>query len=267
MSILTTTIAALGGGAVVALAVLKWTGNLTKDKLNLKWQKDYNREIEILKGEILTNQTLVNLALNTFSSGHGLSQDKRLSSIEEMWSKALEIRDLASPVLVFYSVLLPEEYNDFIKKDTFNVGPISNDHISDLIKETNNIEMNRPYLGEELWSHFHAYRTFMFRLVTKFTMGRENHSLEPWYQDKPLIDIVNTSLLKKDVQMLNFKEITALSDTINLLEQRMLFYIGKIITGEYTSESSFNHARNLMEIVNKTQNIEKKQKNLLKKPS
>jgi hypothetical protein len=252
MEMLWSFLVGIGGGTLGAIGVIKWMGILVKDRLNLKWQQDYKIELENLKAAINRNQAIISSALNTFASGHNLAQEKRLNALDSMWRCILSIRNFVSPVSTFYSILLSDEYVPAIQKnkDIFLVSGITDETLNKFLKEIDYIEVHRPYLGENIWSLFYAYRAFMLRLTYLFIRGKEKNHIEPWHNDNHLIVLLKTSLDEEDLKKINLSQTNSILYGIQLFEQRILIEVNKFINGEYSSEASFKEAKRLMEIVN-----------------
>jgi hypothetical protein len=190
-------IAKLGGIVVILTAIITWTSTRIDEKLSYKWKHEYGKELELIKSKISSEHELYKSSLSQISSGYQFSQERRIKAIEVMWEYIVKLREFISPLHTFYSVLLPDEYDNVILKNTntFGLENISDESINKVLSEMNEkINLQRPFLGENLWGLFFTYRAFICRSAFLFLKGRENHIIQPWYIDKGLINFLKISL-------------------------------------------------------------------------
>lgn len=133
------TVTYLGGGALVILGTSKWISKVIADRLNLEWKSKSDKELEKIKAQLIQNQSIMNAAITNLSSGHQAANERRLKAIEIIWSNILNIRNLCTPAIFFYSILLPKEYNaaDILEKPTFQsiLSQLNMDKISEQINK------------------------------------------------------------------------------------------------------------------------------------
>ena len=246
-----TFIASIGGGAVVAVAVIAWFGNLTRDKINLIWKQEYEKEIELLKSNFNSNLELLRISLTTFSAGHQYSQERRLQAIDLLWQNIISIRDFISPISTFFSVLLPEEYTPVLNKDpdAFLVSRITDKTTSELLNKLDNIETQRPYLGEYIWGLFFTYRSFMLRISFLFQRGKEKGHIKKWHEDTHVLNMLKTSIGDEDFNKLDFAHPMSILYAINMFEQKILIEVNKLVSGEFASEANYKEAKRLLDLV------------------
>lgn len=245
-------IAVIGGWSVLIIGLSSWVGARLAEKLSLKWKQEYQKEIEFLKAKLSSEHELVKSSMSLFASGHQCSQERRLKAIEIMWEVMIKMRDYVSPLINYYSVLLPGEYNDVFnrKDDPFLLSSISYESNTNLISEIGEIiEKQRPFLGEYLWSLFFMYRVFLFRIVFIFIKSKDEGNIIGWYDDKNTLNIVELALSEDERLNNEYKKIGALKLIIDSMEQKVLRVSNKIISGEFASESNFNEAKKLLRAV------------------
>lgn len=246
-------IAILGGWTVVIGALFTWVSARISDRLNLKWKNRYDKEIESLKNELSSSQMLLNSCLSTFSTGYQYSQERRLKAIEIIWEVILEIRKYISPVKLFYTILLPTEYNSIFDNRTFMFGfeSLSEDKLVDITNSCyEKVEQYRPFLGEELWSLFYIYQIFLSRVTHKLINGIKNQHIEAWYNDNATMQLLKTVLTEKELLSYEYKGLYGFNNIIYLLESKILHIINKQISGELASEEGFSKAQKIIRAIN-----------------
>lgn len=229
--------------------------SLFKQRKIMKWSDEYQRGIESLKGDIHKSNEIMKSSLNTFSQGYNQAQEKRLTAIEEMWDKVLKIREYSSNIVTFYTIFLPEEYNDESGFHTsLKMHLPSDEELVCFVSSMDELEMKRPYLGEKSWALFTIYRAFSGRLVMIFKKGVDEGNIKKWHQDKGLMTILGAALNKKEYEKYTkdkLKELDSLIEAVNILEQKILSEFHNTVTGTYASEGSFQQARKINNLLNR----------------
>lgn len=241
------------GVIAIISGIFSWIFYRISERLNLKWKNKYDKEIERIKSGLINENEMYKNSLSLFNSQNQFSQERRLKSIEILWENIIKLRQYGNPLISFYSVLLPSEYNDNIEKimKSLNLQSLSNERSMELSIETDCVEMQRPFLNEELWSLFYTYRAFILRNIYIFLSGVDKGNIKPWYQDSNLVNFLNLSLGNEVVSKINSKSIGSLSEAVTLLEQKIILKCTEITSGEFASEAGFKQARNLIDAVEK----------------
>ncbi|NQX65677.1 hypothetical protein HQN90_06005 [Paenibacillus alba] len=180
-----------------ALEKHKYELELTKVKVNSEHQKD----IEILKSNIAQINDLKKKNLEYYQAIFQVSQSKRLIAIEKVWENYLDIRGYISPIISFYSCLLPKEYLE-VYKEKSSKNPFDLQSLDtrtwipsfDSIKETVEIEKLRPFLGETLYLKVRSAYYVAIRLVYKFKIEYDNGVEYQWINDELLMGHIEVCL-------------------------------------------------------------------------
>ena len=233
-------------GSAVTFGVIKWTGNLVSKKFIIKWQKNSNQEIEKLKAESNIRNDLLKTTLDSFSSGNTYVQEKKIDSIEELWKSTLYIKEKISPLITFYGVLLPEEYNQasIEKGENFKIDKISYSTIIEMSKEIDSIEKLRPFLGEYIWSLYHLYFSFIGRVMFLFRKQCDENNIKPWYTDDHLKEIAME--ISKDTIAIDLEQIDGFQFVLNIFQHKLIKEIDDLISGKKALNSNMEEARRLM---------------------
>ncbi|MHB8276916.1 MAG: hypothetical protein ACYDIA_04600 [Candidatus Humimicrobiaceae bacterium] len=238
--------AAVGGWAVITFAFAEWIGARIAQRLNLKWTKEKEKEIEKLKSDLTRDRDILNSTISAFSRQYQVSQNRRLTSLENLWKNIIKLREFNGPLQLFFNILQPQEYQNALREDGFNISlqSISFENISYLLKEiSSSVEISRPYLGIKLWSFFFIYRAFIGRIVVVFDKGRKESNIKPWYDDKHTMEVLSLALNKEELERISANKLLFLNYAVDSLEQKILNEIEDIITGHSISELSIDQAR------------------------
>ena len=218
----------------------------------------YDEKIENLKGQINLTNSIVEKTINSLENTNQITQQERVIAIKEFWKNFLIIKNLVSEIIHFDRILLESEFNSIftpqwngnqIIPKTLEKFKNSNvfETFSNLEKET---EKLRPFLSEGLWSNFLYLKTFHGRLVYIYCIGSVERETKYWKNDRALLKLVEDSLSKDEIDTVMKTNIGSASLYQNIIEQKILNEINKILTGHYTSNESLNKALELNELFN-----------------
>ena len=239
-------VASVGGWAAITFFIAEWIGARIAQRLNIKWIKEKEKEIEKLKSDLTRDRDILNSTISAISKQYQISQERRLTSLENLWKNIIKLRDYFGPLQLFFNILQPQEYQDALKRDLFNINlqPISFENMSNLLKEIDyEVEISRPYLGIKLWSLFFIYRAFIGRIVVVFDKGRKLSNIKTWYDDKHTMELLSLALNKEEIEKISENKFLYLNYAIDSLEQKILNEIDNIISGQTASELSIDQAR------------------------
>jgi hypothetical protein len=121
--------------------------------------------------------------------------EKRVSATERLWSTVLQLKQDLSMPAYFFTILLPSEYDSALTDSRMHdmVSSITDAHVSAALDRARDIERDRPYLGEKLWSQFFSYRAFLGRLAVLITMGKKRGYIENWKADAGICQILTAA--------------------------------------------------------------------------
>lgn len=242
-------IAYLGGWAVltasIAVIIGKFFAERTADKLKIKWGGEQEEKLEQLRAEITREHSIFTAILNSYSSSHHFSQSNRIKAVQSLWDSTLEIRKIGEIPSFFFGILLEREYNTVYDNDKI-MGNLNSLSFDNTIGKTHQIvesaEKSRPFLGEHLWSLFKLYTMLVGRVSWLLMEGKNKRDIKSWHKDEHTRSIINEIFDEKEM-LGSFKR------TTELLEQKMLFEMLKIISGELAAESDLSKAKKLHELI------------------
>lgn len=250
MNTIETIILSLGGSAAIAAALMKWSSNLIQTKITMSWDQRNKTEIELLKGNLQSNQEVVKLAISSLTSNNQKLLEKQLVAVEEAWSQILYLRESLTSIRRYYSVfefsLNKPDMETFL--NSFDFTPLDNSMFEKLIQDNKKLETYRPYLGEYIWSLFNFYRAFVLRIHFKFEDDYNKGEVKPWHVDESLVGMVVNSLGPDRYEQIDLNSPNSLNQVCTMLETGILSEIEKLISGSNSTEKNYKEARRLMEL-------------------
>lgn len=242
-------VALFGGWSIILVAIASWLGRMSSERLLSRWRRDEQALAENLRNVLANDRLMLETANRTFAAGQDVSQAKRLTAIEHLWSGVLRLRQKLSAPVFFFSILLPSEYDSAIrlgKPFAAALKGVTQEALSEAVLETEALESDRPYLGETLWLQFFVYRAFLGRLWFLVEEGIKTGHVSDWTQDKGVKQLLsNLRSSQSDEFSLASGDVTAINRTLSYLESIMLREISLIVSGKRSSLESFENAKEL----------------------
>jgi hypothetical protein len=162
---------------------------------------------------------------------------KRLAATENLWSAVLDLRDRLSPVVFFYTILVPSEYDTVFEPNSKTrdmVAPITDELVGEAMRHADRVEVGRPYLGDALWSQFFVYRAFLGRLAALIVLGKRRRHIGEWREDSGIRQILGALFEKGQLDgLLGSKDnLNAIYHVLDRLQNLMLNEISHICAGQ-----------------------------------
>jgi len=247
-----------GVGVALVLGGLGLVRSLITDRVISQWRRDENTQVELLKSELASRQSMLESAVHNHTAGQELLQKERFEATRRLWRGAMEIRSgLGFPVL-FFSLLVPEEYDAAVLGDGGGsdlAGLITTEYVNDAMKPLEAVELDRPLLGEKLWLRFFIYRAFLGRLGAIVLLGRKQGHLEDWRLDTGIRQLLPFALPRETVDRLldTTQPLGNPNDVASSIEAVMLQDIDEIISGRVSATESLDNTLRINENINRVQ--------------
>jgi hypothetical protein len=149
---------------------------------------------------------------------------------------------------------LPEsEYN---KEESMKLLKNSSFDLTKILQIKENVEKSRPFLGEHIWSLFVIYTILIGRVSYLLIEGRNKNDIKSWDKDEHIQFILKKLYDDEEIESIfskrtdSFDRVTGSFDrATELLEQKILFEMLKIISGESAAESDFSNVKKFHELM------------------
>jgi hypothetical protein len=247
---LTEIIALLGGWAVIVGGLVVWIGKLVSERVTLNWKEQQHKEMATLEAQLARDRLVMETAIFSFSSGQKAAQEKKIQAAEKIWKHVLEIRKICQSAIFFYSILKPSEYNEVFTKPKIKamISNLDDSVIDQISSNPENLESNRPFLGEKLWLLFFIYRAFLGRISLILVDGLKEGEIKDWRKDHGVHSLLKNILSNEQLTAVMVESPLAMHKAITLLEAMLLEEISFIISGEKASKDTFELAKKLGEL-------------------
>ncbi|BBH14163.1 hypothetical protein [Chromobacterium haemolyticum] len=218
-----------------------------KSELSMK----NNGSIESLKHEVAKEFSAISMAHKTLEGSIAISQQKKVESVEKLWSGIVALKNATPSAFTTVDILLEEEFDKFnctkIKDaQTFKTGEIFGKLIS-LTNTDGTAELTRLHVGEKLWFLFFAYRALYLRLSFEISEGIKKNSLSPWYKTTGMRKMLENFFKQEDLDKMDAMELSKFSYLTTILEGNFLDEARRIVSGQDVSGDAIKYAMLLRE--------------------
>ena len=251
--------AAVSGALVAVLIWLsrEWMSARLKGSI----QHEYDQKLEVHKAQIKAENEVAFLELKTsvereaalhavahasFSEGQKAAMERKLSSVDRLWGKVINLRGSLPPILTFIDVLTVDEYKDAKDHPSFQSmsSELSPEKISSMVGNKDDpIESVRPYVGEYMWAVFFSYQAIMLRLLFLLHIGRDDAAKIEWHKDTGIRQLMEAILTPKELEEFDSTQFGKVTWIQRRLESKILSASSKVISGEEFGDESLKQAR------------------------
>ena len=245
-----------GGIGVVLSAIIIFISKLFNERIIQKWREGSNQRLEELKGLINKNNSVVGTLTQQIGQNFQKILDKRIKATELFWDRILKIKSSIPPVVhLCYQILLDDELNNKTLDNTSTgfgsqIAKLSmNDFSDELAKNSEDINKLRPFISEELWVLMYAYQGFIGRTVYLLVDGYEKGEIKNWKEDSGVKQIVNTVLIKDELEYILKLKIHAYDSMLQLIENKILNELKRLISSDDLTQNSLTELKKINQIL------------------
>ncbi|MBY4692757.1 hypothetical protein K6W21_01470 [Burkholderia latens] len=209
-------------------------------------KKDNAIEVEKLRSQLTHQASMLSLAHKSLSDYAQPFNQRRLTSLGELWQHFVTARAITPPVIVArWDILLPSEYSDGLAKRT--LFEITQEEVIDRIKATDSAENIRPFVGEDLWAYFFTFRAVMGRIGHLYVEGYKKRLLTPWYDDTSIKAMLATLFNESEIADLEKNHIGKLRAVQQMASAKFAKAIQEAASGQRDSEAQLLRAGSMTE--------------------
>ncbi len=223
-----------------------WIGERIKKSI----EHEYQVALERLRTDNAQYQSVQATAISSMSAVRQAAVERRLQSIERIWSAIIKLKASGLPSIMFADVLVADEYRDIFTNPMLT-NAFDEVSLQKLIEENEafgNVEECRLYVGEELYRYFFVYRAVIGRLFFLFEQGRKRGEVAPWYSDSGIQQILRSAATQEEVAAFATLKTGQLSWVLSLVETKLLQRANLIISGHESADFSLEQARRIAEL-------------------
>jgi hypothetical protein len=250
----------LGGWTVVVTGIIAFIGKNLINKLQIEWERNSKEQLQALKGEIDRKNNLISQLLTTHSTSFDIANKKKIDFLDNFWKLTVQLREENYETEFLYSFLLEDEMRKLYADNSIGSKTVREQHLSrialnhsELSKKANTLkgEINRqrPFIGEKLFNLFINYMTFSLRTTYLLIKDAKNQKCHVWKDEASLVNILEESLDKKEIEYLLTREFGSYTAVVSMLETKMINEISYSLNGEEAVENSIKQAERLEKLM------------------
>ena len=242
----------LGGLSFILIAISTGIFYLVKNRLLDKWKTKDKIEIEILKGIIDRNNSVLATILSREQSEHVVS--KRLEAIEKIWKFVIMTKDgIPSFIRLALSILMDNEFtvSDLNKISNGQIAEISLDDLTNKQPLITDYESLRFLLPTDLWTLVFIYQATINRTCYLTIDGVKKQKLTYWKNDTGIKTMLSTVIDEREIDYIYKANVQSFDILLNLLEHKILTETYRILSGETHTEDSLKVVKRITEMLKK----------------
>lgn len=147
---------------------------------------------------------------------------KRVSAMDSLWKSTLDYNKYCGKYLFFFDIIKPSEYMGASEK-TFKhlFYPNAESDFCKKLDLVNELELQRPYLGDDLWALFANLTTFEGRLVVNLIIEKKQGEIKDWRTDKYTISLLQKMLTDEEIKLNTNGILASASPIVKLIHTKI----------------------------------------------
>jgi hypothetical protein len=214
--------------------------NIRLEEIKAELGRENARKIETLKSDDATLKSSIEL----LSGNQSEIRARRLVAIEKMWNVFLQLKQNFGGVIYLDTILLPTELDEFFR------GKKPSEYIGGIIKQyeredataikfdesgANEIEKERPFVGERSWQIFYALRALYGRSAILIRYSVQKKQYQNWKDDKLFATNIGTVLSKEIIDAAKAMQMQGLQMIVLHITEAFLEEAEHILSGRRTA--------------------------------
>jgi hypothetical protein len=187
------------------------------------------------------------MAMSLMTSTRAGTLDKRVAAIDVLWRSLHDLR-VGMPYMI--GVL------DMVGWDTAKLGAQGlstldrSNYLETLapnLKSTAEVAKSRPFLGDQLYSLYHAAQAILGRAISTTILSHQQRKFRYWFQEQDMVELLKTILSEEELSRFNAMTHEKLDWLFRTLEGKIVFEIQRELSGEPAAEQALLQANRIME--------------------
>jgi hypothetical protein len=242
-------IALCGGGSVIVSGLATWISQLFSNRKIEKWRSETESKLKILEYQLSEKSSILNNLIEVQKSNYSLSQEKRIASMTSVW-KAINDFSFKIPksIIFIQNALTENEIENFLDEDRKSNSKVKdidkmdqNAFIDSYSVMQNNLAIERPFLGEDLYFLINIYNAFLTRVVIFTLNGIANEKIKHWHNDKPTINLLSQVLNSDQMNYLMNNYLMSFDYANTEMEKLIISKFNDLLSGKTASQNTIQH--------------------------
>ena len=219
-------------------------------------QRDHEASLIAFRDQLEKQAQLQSSAFSSFAAAQQAAVKKRLKAAETIWNEVLSFSDSLPAIFGYMDILTVEEYPDAASRGSGRAlfAELSEDEVTAFATAPEregrkgwafdrDLEQQRLYVDEQLWSIFALYRAIMTRIWLHLVWSNEKPEHIYWFRNKHTRHMIEAALTPEELKDFDQAGIEKISNLRLKLESRILAELRRMISGEVSGSDSLEQAR------------------------
>ena len=187
------------------------------------------------------------MAMSLMTSTRAGTLNKRVEAIDVLWRSLQELRT-ATPHMI--GVLDLVGWN-ISKLGVQGLNDLQNSNyleaLAPNLKSSVEVAKNRPFLGDHLFSMYHAAQAIFGRAISTSILSHQQKHFRHWFKEQDIVDLIKTMLQPEEFVHFYALQSDQLDWLFRSLERRMVAEIQRELSGEPDAEQALLQANRIIE--------------------
>jgi hypothetical protein len=219
----------IGAGAIFWI-LREWLTTRLRESI----KAEYAVNLERLRADIAQQNSLRDSASGIFAAAHASAHKRRIEAVEKLWRTATRLNtegpSIIEPIRHYSSDAERDLPNNKAVMDLLrDLSPL--DVIGQVVKTSDDIESERPFVGEKLWQAYYVRRALIIKLIIKLFGAWKGRPFVPWREDGRVKELLSEVLLPDDLKALYGRRETTIDDVRVAVENEILRLCDEVLSG------------------------------------
>lgn len=220
-------------------------------------EHNYNKQTEVLKGEISKNNALLNSSVQSYFSSSEKLIDKKIEAYRLLWETAQKVKDHILPEMgTIYNIFTNEEIDhphffDVIGKESSIIEYtklMTTEEIHPVYEASKKVALHRPFISDEAFRLFIVLQIFILRLRHKFIESYIKREIYSWKQDKATVGVLRASLTENEINYVLELDVYSLRSLIDIIEHKIIQTTKRDLNINHTAEDAVQYVRRMEDL-------------------
>jgi hypothetical protein len=217
--------------------------------INSELKLRVDTQLASAKADVDRQAEKLRIASTSFSEVQKAAIERKLDSVDTLWSGLLKIREITPPAMTFMDILTPAEFSTARNNQNFRrmASELDFQKVSEIsIESRGTLERIRPYIGEYAWALFATYHIIVSRIMFLIYQGNEDTEKLNWHNDLSIRRLLSSGLGQEGLDQFDNVPIGRVTWIREQFEVKILTAMERLITGKEFSTAALSQAQ-LME--------------------
>lgn len=187
------------------------------------------------------------MAMAMMTSTQTGTMDKRIAAIDILWRSLHELRECVPPMIWVL---------DMVGWDATKLGREGMSTINNLdflkilspnVKSISEVAKNRPFLGDQLYSRYHATQAIHGRAISTTIASHQQNKFRYWFQEQDTIELLKSILTAEELSRFNEMTHNKLDWLYRTMEAKIVLEIQRELSGAPAAEDTLQQANRILE--------------------